>query len=249
MDENADPWLLAHAYMDGELGLSDALAFERRRDADPRLAALCNDIAQLRHSLRDKLPSAVASAALRSRVESIARRREHSAQPSWRALAASVVVAAVLAGGSGYLVATGGSGDRLDDALIAAHRRALLAAQPTDVASSDRHTVKPWFNTRIAQAPRVVDLTAAGFPLLGGRVDVIAGAPAPTLVYRHRQHLISLTAVPQPTATRAASRREQDGYRVVEWRDGGTRYAAVSDLDRAEIETFANAFRAAQGED
>ena len=67
-----------------------------------------------------------------------------------------------------------------------------MAPQPTDVSSSDRHTVKPWFNSRIPQSPQVVDLADKGFPLVGGRIDVIGTRPVPTLVYRHRQHLISL---------------------------------------------------------
>ena len=81
-------------------------------------------------------------------------------------------------------------------AILAGHIRGLMAPQPTDVSSSDRHVVKPWLNTRTPQAPRVVDLTQDGFPLVGGRIDVVGRVVVPTLVYRHRQHLISLTAVP-----------------------------------------------------
>jgi anti-sigma factor RsiW len=80
--------------------------------------------------------------------------------------------------------------------IVDAHLRALMASQPIDVASSDQHTVKPWFNGRIPQAPRVVDLAKEEFPLVGGRIDVIAENPVPSLVYAHRKHLISLTAVP-----------------------------------------------------
>ena len=72
-----------------------------------------------------------------------------------------------------------------------------MAPRPIDVASSDRHTVKPWFAGRIPQAPRVVDLAKEDFPLVGGRLDVVAEAPVPTLVYGHSKHLISVTAVPE----------------------------------------------------
>ena len=100
--------------------------------------------------------------------------------------------------------------------------RALMASQPTDISSSDRHTVKPWFNSRIAQAPRVVDLTAQGFPLVGGRIDVIGRRPAPTLVYRHRQHLISITALPVSEGAQAPRvPRTIEGYGILRWIDDG----------------------------
>ena len=118
----------------------------------------------------------------------------------------------------------------------------LMAPQPTDVSSSDRHTVKPWFNGRIPQAPRVVDLTQEGFPLVGGRIDVVDRTGVPTLVYRHRQHVISLSAV--PTAIRdAATPRAIKGYNLVEWNDNGIAYWAVSDLGASDLDTFARAFR------
>jgi anti-sigma factor RsiW len=67
--------------------------------------------------------------------------------------------------------------------------RGLMAQQPTDIASSDRHTVKPWFNNRIPQSPQVIDLSKDGFPLIGGRVDVIDTMPVATLVYGRRAHI------------------------------------------------------------
>src|SRR5260221_9630446 len=88
--------------------------------------------------------------------------------------------------------------DLVRDGIVDAHIRSLMASQPIDVASSDRHTVKPWFNGRIPQAPRVVDLAKEDFPLVGGRIDVVGELPVPTLVYGHRKHLISLTAIPEP---------------------------------------------------
>src|SRR5262249_56348171 len=82
------------------------------------------------------------------------------------------------------------------DIIVANHLHALMATKPIDIASSDSHTVKPWFNGRIPDAPRVVDLNQKGFPLVGGRIDVIGRVPLATLVYQRRQHLISLSAVP-----------------------------------------------------
>src|SRR5262249_5139051 len=126
------------------------------------------------------------------------------------------------------------------------HMRALRT-QPTEVSSSDRHTVKPWFNGRIPQAPRVVDLTPEGFPLVGGRIDVIGRTPVPTLVYRHRQHLISLVAVPA-AAEPSWQRRSRDRYNLQRSRGGHVAYAAASDLDAGDLHRVAQAVRTAPSE-
>jgi anti-sigma factor RsiW len=126
--------------------------------------------------------------------------------------------------------------------VVASHMRALMAPQPTDVSSSDRHAVKPWFNGRIPEAPRVVDLTADGFPMVGGRIDVIGRVPVSTLVYRHRQHLISLSAVPAGQNAIVAPRTIA-GYNILTWTENGIAYWAVSDLAASDLDKFAKAFR------
>ena len=126
------------------------------------------------------------------------------------------------------------------------HVRALMAPQPTDVTSSERHTVRPWFNGRIPQSPQVVDLTKEGFPLVGGRVDVIETCPVPTLVYGRRLHLISLSAVLSASSPQGLSvRRSIRGYNLVNWSEDGVDYWAASDLSAGELETFARLFRSA----
>jgi anti-sigma factor RsiW len=122
--------------------------------------------------------------------------------------------------------------------------RGLMAPQPVDVGSSDRHTVKPWFNGRIPEAPRVVDLASEGFPLVGGRVDVIGRTPVPTLVYRRRQHLISLSEAPA-SGTAAMPPGQIAGYNIVSWTDSGVTYWAVSDVAAVDLNAFEKAFRAA----
>ena len=114
--------------------------------------------------------------------------------------------------------------------VVASHMRALMAPQPTDVVSSDRHTVKPWFNGRIAEAPRVVDLASEGFPLVGGRIDVIGRVPVPTLVYRHRQHLDQPERGSGRPRMPASLARAIAGYNMLTWTDNGVTYWAVSDL-------------------
>jgi anti-sigma factor RsiW len=135
----------------------------------------------------------------------------------------------------------------MEDAVVAGHIRALMAPQPADVASSERHTVKPWFNGRVVEAPHVADLTNAGFPLIGGRIDIVAGRPVPTLVYGRRKHIISLTAVPNASkATSGPSVSVDNGYNIVHWVTNGISYWAVSDVSAPDLDEFAKLFRATQ---
>jgi anti-sigma factor RsiW len=241
-----DPRLLVHAYVDGELDPAHALEFERRLAADPALAAERERIEALRRVIGEQLPREGAPVALVRRIESsvglVAPARSVS-HPSWRALAASVVLACFIGSGGTWLALHSGSADTTADMLVASHVRSLMASQPVDVGSSDQHTVKPWFNGRITEAPRVVDLAGEGFPLVGGRIDVIGRTPVATLVYRRRGHLISLSEIPDAANTSAP--RTIAGYNVLSWTENGVNYWAVSDVAMPDLEAFAKAFRTA----
>jgi anti-sigma factor RsiW len=118
-----------------------------------------------------------------------------------------------------------------------------MASQPVDVVSSDRHTVKPWFNGRIPAAPRVVDLAKENFPLVGGRIEIVDRKPVPTLVYRRHGHFISVTAVPAPgVADSAATGRTTDGYNMLRWTEDGIAYWAISDVGVEELDSFVQLF-------
>src|SRR5262245_17072583 len=213
-----DPALLVHAYLDNELDPANALAVARQIDADPALAAEARRISALRSALRDRLPPEPISPRLRKRIDAAINQSRHASrlggQPSWRALAASVVVAMALASGSTWLAVHPASDNDVGAAVVGSHIRALMAPQPADIASSERHTVKPWFNGRIAASPRVVDLASEGFPLIGGRVDVVGTMPVPTLVYGRRKHMISLTAVQDGAGEGVPVTRSINGYNV-----------------------------------
>jgi anti-sigma factor RsiW len=242
-----DDRLWLNAYIDGELDPAHVLEFEQRLAADPALAAEQARLVALRGAIRDRVPRERASPQLRRRVAALARPQP---VPGWRALAASVAVAFV-AGSAATFVALGPGGQGpvaapVASQLVASHMRSLMASQPIDIASSDRHTVKPWFNGKLPESPRVVDLAPLGFPLVGGRIDVIGLTPVPTLVYRHRLHVISLTALPARLG--AVPPRAIDGYNIVDWTDGDITYWAVSDVSAPDLEDFARAFRAGEAE-
>jgi len=241
--------LLLNAYIDGELDPAHALEFERELADNPALAEERTRIEALRRILHERLPRETASPALRRRVMALAKPSPFTIdwRTGWAAMAASLV-AAVAAGSIGTLVVLGPSHhEAVPEQLVASHMRALMASQTVDVASSDRHTVKPWFNGKLPESPRVVNLASQGFPLVGGRIDVIGLTPVPALVYRARLHIISVTALPSPDRDRAPP-RPINGYNVVSWTDGPLAYWAVSDLAAPELENFARAFRAGEAE-
>ncbi|RVD32566.1 anti-sigma factor [Mesorhizobium sp. M4B.F.Ca.ET.215.01.1.1] len=164
----------------------------------------------------------------------------------WRALAASIVISAVLASGATQWLMFNGASDSFAAAVASGHRRSLLAASPIDIVSSDRHTVKPWLDARIGVSPPAPDLAQDGYALIGGRVEVIADRPVPALVYRHREHLITLVAEPQQGGS--VSQPEDlssGGFSLVHWSDGAFSYWAISDMERPELDDFVARFRKA----
>lgn len=236
--------LLVHAYVDGELDPVNAIAIEQQIAADPVLAAEAARVQALRQALREKLPAMDVPAGLEARVQNAVGITRPSSAPSWRAMAASIILAIVASSSATWFLARSVANDDVLEAVVGGHLRALIAPQPIDVASSDGHTVKPWFNGRIPQAPQVVDLGQAGFKLVGGRVDVVERTGVPTLVYQIRQHLISLTAIPNSTSTPTSPTvTAVRGYNVIRWASGDISYLAISDLNVAELTKFAQAFR------
>jgi anti-sigma factor RsiW len=237
---------LVHAYIDGELDLITTLSIEEKIAADPKLAAERDRIIALRDAVQQNLPRDPIPPALQRRIEKAIGLRQETSHPTWRALAASVALAVLVTSSSTFLLLDPKTPQTMEDAVVAGHIRALMAPQPADVASTERHTVKPWFNGRVAEAPHVADLANAEFPLIGGRVDVVGGRPVPTLVYGRRKHIISLTAVPTAAKTSGPIVSVDNGYNIVQWVTNGISYWAVSDVSASDLGEFARLFRATQ---
>jgi anti-sigma factor RsiW len=131
---------------------------------------------------------------------------------------------------------TRGVSGQIERDIVSAHIRALLQDAPVQVASSDQHTVQPWFAGRIDFAPQVRDLAAAGFPLVGGRLDYIADRRVGTLVYKRRLHVINVFMWPKPGAADSmAHATARNGFNLLTWSRNGVAYRAVSDLNLDEM--------------
>ncbi len=237
--------LLLNAYLDGELDAMEAARLEQRIASDPALSGQLNTRKALSAALRSDLDEDVPPPDLRRRIlTGLGEGGRSGGKVPWRAMAASFLLGALLAGPASLGLLRSPPGTDIADAIVSAHIRALMAPQPMDVASSDHHTVKPWFNGKIAFAPVVEDLAADGFPLVGGRIDVIGLEPSATLVYRHGNHVISLTEIPGASGS-SSSIESARGYNVLAWSDGKISYWAVSDTAAEELRNFVGKFKAA----
>jgi anti-sigma factor RsiW len=265
MTDRDDRLLRLNAALDGELDAIGSLAFERELRDDPTIAAEYQRLTKLRDSILHHAPREDAPQALADSIAALTASAPAAPPPqaatapaatvvpfrrrAWldsRALAMApsfAVLGFAVGAGLTSLRTSMGSGDVAQN-LVSDFARAAIAGQPFDVASSDRHTVKPWLADRTTVSASIVDL-APRFPLVGGRVAVINRIPTPTLVYRHNEHLVAVTELPlSPKGPRGTGGIETiDGYHVARWSDANLAYVAVSDMDETALGEFVEAFR------
>src|SRR5271169_1484693 len=241
---------LLDAYLDGEVAEAERSLvrdhIEDCAECGPEAAAL----ERLRDEIRRAAPVYRAPQALRSSVRSAVRREAAAARPAamrasgWLAYAASILLAVAVGSGGTFLLTGERQENSVANEVIDSHLRSLLGDHLTDVASSDKHTVKPWFAGRTDLSPPGVDLAAEGFPLIGGRLDLFQGKPVPALVYRAGKHIINVFVLPTRPGDfgETVPRRR---YTLRHWNEADIGYWAVSDASPDEFEKFEYAFRAA----
>ena len=244
----ADKTMLLHALLDSELDAANSVAIETHIK---NCAGCAEELARI-EAVRDALSQGGmkhrAPPTLQDRIAAQIDGQSGAVRPStaqrrllrpWltggiSAIAASLLLFVAVP----QITATG-----MEDQVIASHVRSLLANHLIDIATSDQHVVRPWFNGRIDFAPPVVDLTDQGFPLAGGRLDYLEGRVVPALVYHRRLHSINLFIRPgESFASPLGIVTRRNGYSLARWTRAGLEYWAVSDIGSDELELFRQNF-------
>jgi anti-sigma factor RsiW len=236
---------LLDGYVDGELDVVRSVEVERHLQE----CQACTHVYENHHALRSALkggdlyfrPRAHLQKRVRAAVRTAHRADTHTWVWPWRGLSAAASLAAVaLLVWSLVPRLTGpAADDLLTRELIAGHVRSLMASHLTDVASSDQHTVKPWFEGKLDFSPPVVDLTEQGFPLVGARLEYLDNRPVAALVYQRRQHVINLFIWPSlPGSAEGEKTVTRQGYHLIRWAQAGLTYWAISNLNLDELQAF-----------
>ncbi len=238
---------LVHPYADGELDLVRHLEVEEHVAACPACAEQLKRLLSLRTALSAASLYHRAPAALRARVAGAVTVTPARRRP-WMRLAAAAAILLLLgtAATIGVLLSRRGppSEERLADWVLAGHIRSLQVEHLTDMPSSDRHTVKPWFRGKLNFAPPVPDLAGDGYPLVGGRLDYLADRPVAALVYQRHAHVINVFLWPAGNEEeQGVHRLTRQGYHLRSWRQAGMTCWAVSDLNDEELDQFVRLFQ------
>jgi len=232
---------LIGAYLDRELDLTLYVEFEHHLAICERCSETYAELRTLKNVIRSHTPYFAAPARLERAVRDALRKNSElkrwtffrSLAWPWFAIAASILLTASItwnAAGRWHA-----QREIIAQTLIASHVRSLMGDHLVDVASTDQHTVKPWFGGRTDFSPEVQDLGPQGFPLVGGRLDYVDGRTVAALIYRRRQHLINVFTWPTNSPYLRESQFARNGFNVLQWSDASMTYWAVSDLDAAEL--------------
>ncbi|MDH2346730.1 anti-sigma factor [Bradyrhizobium sp. SSUT77] len=240
--------MLLHALLDNELDASHAREVEAHIASCPACAAEHASQQEMKRVLADANLRYTAPASLRARIEASlpGPQRQPSRRSVLRGFAMGSAVSALAASGVVAVVLRQDDQQRILSEVVSAHLRSLQAGHLTDVISTDQHTVKPWFNGKLDVAPPVIDLTAQGFTLVGGRLDYIDARAIGAVVYRRRQHVINLfVAQTASIEHRPPKTQTMQGFNCRRWGERGLNFWAVSDLGADELAEFVGKFEAA----
>jgi anti-sigma factor RsiW len=247
--------ILLHALIDGELDAGHAREVEQHVAGCRRCTAALADYRAMSAAVAGADVRYTAPSSLRQRIEASLpqpKSAEVVPLPSRRSVlrgfAMGSAVSALAATGLVAIVLRNDDEQRIESEVVSAHLRSLQAGHLIDVVSTDQHTVKPWFNGKLDVSPPVIDLTAQGFTLIGGRLDYLDARAIGAVVYKRRQHVINLFVAQTASTERKAPKMEtMQGFSVLRWSEQGMNFWAVSDIGADELTEFGAKFEAALG--
>ena len=235
---------LVESYLDGELDPSVQAEVEDHLTTCSSCAEKHARARQLQMDIRTQAPYYDPPPGLERRVRAaLAQAAKSEAKPGsgawqWMAIAAAILLTCSLALNFSLFRS---HRDTLAQNLVSSHVRSLMGTHLLDVPSSDRHTVKPWFNGKLDFSPDVKDFASQGFPLIGGRIEYLEDRPVAALVYQRRQHVINVFVWPSSAAN--TGELTQKGFNMVHWTKAGMTYWAVSDLSLSELRQFSDFYK------
>ncbi len=235
---------LIDAYLDGELDLTVSIGVEEHLAVCPACREKLESKQILTTLIQEEAPHFMASPFLATRIRASLRAEKAASKKTswWQSLPTAWIYSGLGATLAVILLAVVVSGPIETSPLayeaISNHVRSLQVNHLMDVASTDQHTVKPWFAGKLDFSPQVIDLGPSGYPLIGGRLDVLDHRNVAAIIYQRRKHYINLFVWPADKSALADRVYEQDGYHVLEWTKSGMNYVAVSELGDKELREF-----------
>ena len=242
----AEALKLVDIYLDRELDSRSVPEFERHAAQCAECGRALETAKTLKHALRNEQLYKQAPGDLRARILSALPKEtkaislmKYRLSMSWLSYGLSMASVAAISLALALQLGGPSPDDRLDAEIMSSHINSLMAEHLTDVASTDQHTVKPWFNGKLDYSPPVADHRDQGFALVGGRLDYIGHRPVSTLVYRHNKHIINVYIWPDAHSAKTQT-VSRDGYNFIKTYKSGMVFWVASDLNMQELQTFTN---------
>lgn len=251
---------LLPAYVDQELGIAETRTIQRHLETCPDCRREYEEQAALSKRVRNGTAYFKAPADLADRISNriaatlpqdkphrtrLAERWNAGWNFNWLRTGTALATLLVAFWSVGLYLNLPSAQERMMDEVVSSHVRSLQADHLTDVASTDQHTVKPWFNGRLSFSPPVIDLATQGFTLEGGRLDYLDGHPVAALIYRHQKHPINLYIWPANNKDAGPQAETSRGYHLVRWTTDEMTYWAVSDVAENDLLKFSGILRLA----
>ncbi len=236
---------LMAAYVDDELDSSSAIRYAAHLAECPTCTDAYRLLLELHNAIKTNGIRYMAPGHLRHRIQTAlprtAPRRKKLRQLPWAWINLGIATACAFAFALTFslYVAVPSEQERAVQEVIASHARSLMVNHLADVASTDQHTVKPWFSDKLDFSPTVYDFTQEGFTLIGGRLDYLNQRPVAALAYRHRKHVLNLFVWPDKIHSNVPPQTTfRQGYQLIHWTQAGMRYWLISDMNAQDLGEF-----------